>query len=429
MPDYSGLLGALNAVGPQMQPMNVTDQTPATPNPVPTFTPPPNPAVPIHHGFLSRIGAALTNGVAPVPSGLDGLLSQSDLAHARSAGWLALSNSLLNPSLDARGFKQSTLGSIASGLQGAQQASAQSMGGALQASQYATGIAQNQHIQQTRQQIEAGLSQRIQAESDPAAQLNLIEDAGVKSAAAGDFEAAGKYAALAKSVREGRIATAQAGKTVYTPLNVGDKVGRFNHSTGEAEFIDPKTGEWAQATDLTRREIATVIQEKARTAATGEVNSKLKDQSMYNNGPGKEFEKARAAYDNFDAVANELAGTNGKPNPAALRKFVSAFGQAAAPQIQYRLGTLMYEEPLDVSLRGRLKSLAAGIESGTADPGQIEDARHLVATLRARTAAREAEVAGDYAKKSPHGFGAVRTVLNPQPGAKAPGGKIDMSQF
>jgi len=424
LPDLNGILGSSQYLN------QLPTTTPDMNGAVPQFTPPPNPAVPIHHGFLSRIGAALTNGVAPVPSGLDGLLSQDDLKHAKSAGWLALSNSLLNPSLDARGFKQSTLGSIASGLQNAQQASAGSMGGALQASQYATGLAQNQHIQQTRQQIEAGLSQRIQAESDPAQQLNLIEDAGVKSAAAGDFEAAGKYAALAKSVREGRIATAQAGKTTYTPLPLGDHYGRFNHTTGDMEDFDPKTGTWVPIKDTTKREIATVVAEKARTAATGEVNSTLHDQSMYNSGPGKEFEKARAAYDNFDAVADELEGANGnKPNPAALRKFVSAFGQAAAPQIQYRLGTLMYEEPLDVSLRGRLKSLAAGIESGTADHGQIEDARHIVATLRARTAAREAEVASDYAKKSPHGFGAVRTVLNPQPGVKAPGGKIDMSQF
>src|SRR5689334_18015386 len=119
-PTYASLLGP-QVDQTQLAPPSTLDQVNA--QPVPTFSPPPNPAVPIHHGLLARIGAALNNGVSPVPDGLKGLLSPDDLHRARSAGWFALGNSLLNPTLDARGFRQSTLGSIASGLQNAQQAS------------------------------------------------------------------------------------------------------------------------------------------------------------------------------------------------------------------------------------------------------------------------------------------------------------------
>jgi len=69
------------------------------------------------------------------------------------AGYLALGNSLLNPALDSRGFRQSTLGSIASGLQAGREASAQSIGGAVQAAQYGTALAQNQRTQAARLQV------------------------------------------------------------------------------------------------------------------------------------------------------------------------------------------------------------------------------------------------------------------------------------
>lgn len=363
---------------------------------VPQFTPPENPAAPIHKSFMER----LSNTLAGIPQAQANLLSPNDLAQAHSRTWLAVGNSLLNPTLDARGFKQSFLGSLASGIQNGQQAGEQSAGGALQAQQYATGLAQQQRINAARASVAHLWEPQPGDALDREGLTNRLAQGVFALTAAGDDKGATALDGLVKGLREGRISAAQA---FQYQKGLFGRIIQIDKSTGQAKpvYVDPNEGFVKDA--------------RTRALNTASDNSLIKDQSMYNNGPGKEFAKARSAYDNFDAVADELQGVNGqKPNPAALRKFVSAFGQAAAPQIQYRLGTLMYEEPLDVSLRGQLQSLASRMEAGSLPPDQVEQARKLVATLRARTMSREAEVARAFAKKSPHGFGAVRTDLNPQ---------------
>jgi hypothetical protein len=107
---------------------------------VPHFQPPINPATPIHHTFLGGIlarlkgiGSDVVNGVsAPDPS-LAGSpdLSEADRQRAKSNALLALGNALLNPQHDARGFRQSTLGALSTGLANARTASDESLGGAL----------------------------------------------------------------------------------------------------------------------------------------------------------------------------------------------------------------------------------------------------------------------------------------------------------
>jgi len=374
MPDYSGLLGALNAVGPQMQPMNVTDQTPATPNPVPTFTPPPNPAVPIHHGFLSRIGAALTNGVAPVPSGLNGLLSPDDLKHARSAGWLALSNSLLNPSLDARGFKQSTLGSIASGLQNAQQASAGSMGGALQASQYATGLAQNQRVLQARAQVGQMLQPQANDAVDHDAMLNRIERGVFTLTAVGDDKGATALDGLAKGIREGRITAQQANQYMQ------DQSGIFQ--------IDKATGNITKIHDNTVTPVK--LQQAQDREDTANLNAGTHRQSTFQTQFVKPFEKPAQAFANWHAVLPQAA-----TNPAATKAAVTAFVGAMEPNVQLRYATLQYLSNVDPSLAGQIKRAISTGEYGTIPPAQLAE---MDAVVKAKEASMKSQFQSTTAK-------------------------------
>lgn len=439
MPDYSGLLAALNTQGPSVQPMNVTDQGTGAPNPVPTFTPPANPAVPIHHSFLSRIGAALSNGVSPVPSSMQGLLSPEDLHHARSAGFLALGNSLLNPTLDARGFKQSTLGSIASGLQSGQQASAQSMGGALQASQYATGIAQQKRLTEGRQM--AAQQFAIGPNDTPEVQLRKLtahsqyltsigDDAGAKaidSAAAAMNHERGIYTTGAAAVKPVDWEVKNNGKQDYL----------FDKTTGRAINFDgtPFTDHMRHLSD----------DEKAHQGVVVQMGQDRMDQAQRNHDDRADqfaankfwtdtadLRKENMQANQFLALADQV-----KNNPEAYKSVVINYMGALDPKAQVRSKMLEYASKIDPSWDGQWSTLIDRIKSGKFPVNQLQG---MVENVRATHAMAQKQYEAKYNETVGRRAGVKQYIANssaefalpgdaPAPQAPAAGGAPPANPF
>lgn len=339
---------------------------------VPQFAAPVNPATPIHHGFLGRIGAALGsagnavgNSMNPTPDAMQGLLSPSDQQHARSASWLALGNSLLNPTLDARGFKQSFLGSAASGLQAGQQASQGSIGNALQAAQYATGVSQQKRLVEGRQQIASQFAWN--PNDDQSTQLQKLDGSAQAYLGLGDYHAAEAAAQAAKSLRESR--TAAAGNSPYSQINAGDLHTVFRKADGMYLQRDGKT--WAPFIDV--GETPFHAQETWARQNTADVNAATHRQSTYMTQYVKPSQKAAGSIASWNAVA-PLAATT----PEATKAAITAFVGAMEPNVQLRYATLQYLSNVDPSLAGSLKRMISTGQYGTLPASQIAQMNNVV---------------------------------------------------
>jgi len=376
-PDYSSLLDALNAVGPSV------DTTPMAPAPsdgssqvpagvVPQFQPAPN--LVQHHSLLSRIGTAIQNGVgkysaaiAPIDPALAQNLSPAQLQFIRQQALRNSGLAMLDRQPDRQGFMPSTLQSIARGLGAARDTAAQGTQSSIQANQYNTQQAQAQHVQATRAQIEAGLSQRIQAETDPAKQLDLIEDAGVKSAAAGDLDAAAKYAALAKSVREGRASNLGPN---FEKIDLGDRWGFFNPKTHETFELDGVT----PVTDGTKQ-----ISLAQKAAGDRQLRGQDITQTDHNDTSDLSFAKSfmtdtadlrkeNVAFNAFKTIA----GRSAAGSPEAYKSAIINYMGALDPKAQVRSKMLEFASKVDPSIKGQYATFVQRLKDGTFPVEQLQ---------------------------------------------------------
>jgi hypothetical protein len=385
---YQDMLDALNAVGPSVQPMapQLGQPTPAAPQtldqvnaqPVPTFQPPPNPAMPIHHGFLSRVGTAL-NGIGSqgISDATASLLTPHDLHQAKSAAWLALSNSLLNPQYDARGFRQSTLGSIASGLQNSRAASQESAGGALQAAQYATGVQQQKALTTGR----ATLAQQFafNPQDTQNEQLRKLDGLAAGLVGLGDYHGATAAAAAARSLREGTGAS--TGSQNKRLVNMGDRFVWADPVTKQVTELDGKP-----VTDGKIKETAFHAAETWAARNTADLNASTHRDSAFQTQFVKPFTKTATSFASWESALPSALPSKEYPqgNPAATKPIITAFVGAMEPNVQLRYATLQYLSDINPSWAGMARKWIQTGEYGTIPPDMLQAMNQVVKAKESR---------------------------------------------
>ena len=289
--------------------------------PVPQFAPPVNPAIPIHHGFLARIGAALTNGIAaPLPALANAPgLTPADLHRAQSNAWLALGSSLLNPRLDAAGFRQSTLGSIAAGIENARNASDQTTSGAINVHAAMLQQAQSQQMLARRAQLQSQF--QILPADTPEQIEQKVQQLAAGYAQIGDTQslnALGQASGLFKQPKPPAAPRALEHVETIDPKTGKPAIGMIDSATGEVvkylpAVVKPDAGE---------RALSVEQQDKSIDRVTKTYDNETKD-----------FQKARSGYE-------VLQGALANPNLYAPFAMLDAFARVVNPGAIVRPTTL-----------------------------------------------------------------------------------------